>query len=406
VDLQQAGRDMGVTSIVTGHFLREGDHLEVTLEAVDAANDRSIWRDSVDVAASDKIAMRREITAKIREGLIPALGVRSAAFETDTRPRNEKAYDLFLRSISVPHDGPPNKEAMAMLEHSVELDPEYAPAWEALAYRYYFSSAYGDGGELMGKRSDSALERALALDPNLISASSALISNRTEEGETANTYAEASALVKRWPESAHAHFALSYVLRYAGFLEQAAQECETAAALDPGNYEFRSCAVVFMLLDKPQRAMDFVRLDPGSEWAARTAAEIFLRQGKLAEARESIQKTSASLLMGQELLSACFDSSRTSELKSIAKKTEAVAMAGSDAEPRYLVGTLLAHCGQIDAALRLLTSAAEQNYCAYTAMQTDPLLVKVRQRPEFPQLLSSGRLCQSRFLEQKHQSDH
>src|SRR2546427_7957645 len=33
-DLQQAGRDMGVTSIVTGHFLKEGEQLEITLEAV------------------------------------------------------------------------------------------------------------------------------------------------------------------------------------------------------------------------------------------------------------------------------------------------------------------------------------------------------------------------------------
>jgi serine/threonine protein kinase len=32
LDLQQAGREMGVTSIVTGHFLTEGDQLEVTLE--------------------------------------------------------------------------------------------------------------------------------------------------------------------------------------------------------------------------------------------------------------------------------------------------------------------------------------------------------------------------------------
>jgi len=35
LDLQQAGRDMGVTSIVTGHYLTEGSQLEVTLEAVD-----------------------------------------------------------------------------------------------------------------------------------------------------------------------------------------------------------------------------------------------------------------------------------------------------------------------------------------------------------------------------------
>ena len=37
VDLQKAGREMGVTSIVTGHYLTEGEQLEITLEAVDVA---------------------------------------------------------------------------------------------------------------------------------------------------------------------------------------------------------------------------------------------------------------------------------------------------------------------------------------------------------------------------------
>ena len=42
--------------------------------------------------------------------------------------------------------------------------------------RYYYDSAYGDGGDPMLKRSDSAMERALALDPNLIDAAAALTS--------------------------------------------------------------------------------------------------------------------------------------------------------------------------------------------------------------------------------------
>src|SRR3989441_411143 len=72
-DLQQAGRDMGVTSIVTGHFLKEGEQLEITLEAVDIASNRSVWRDTINAAASDRIAMREQITSRVRQGLVPAL---------------------------------------------------------------------------------------------------------------------------------------------------------------------------------------------------------------------------------------------------------------------------------------------------------------------------------------------
>jgi len=122
-------------------------------------------------------------------------------------------------------------------------------------------------------------------------------------------------------------------------------------------------------------------------------------QGKLAEARESIQGTSPSILMGRDLLQVCTDPSQSSKLESIAQKTEAITLAAPDAEPRYLVGSALAYCGQIEGAVRLLSSATERNYCAYSAMQSDPFLVKVRQRPEFPQLLSSAKRCQNKFVE-------
>ena len=406
LDLQQAGREMGVTSIVTGHYLTEGNQLEVTLEAVDVANNRSVWRETISVATSDKIAMREQITSRVRQGLVPVLGGSSASGEAGTRPKSEEAYDLYLRSIAVPHDVAPTRDAIAMLERAVGIDPTYAPAWEALGMRYYWDSAYGDGGETMLNRSDSAFERALALDPNLISAAGALITNQMDRGNIGRAYAQASALVKRRPESASAHFVLGYVLRYAGLLDDAARECDTALSLDRGNYQFRSCSWVFAQLGEPQRAMEFVRLDAGSEWAARQTAFILLGQGKLAEARQSIQRVSDAPLVGRDLLRVCLDPQQTSQLNRAVQKIEKAALAGVDAEPRYAFGTLLSYCGQKDAALRLLRSAIEHNYCAYQTLQSDPMLVKLRGTPEFSGLLSAAKECQNRFLTQRDQSPH
>jgi serine/threonine protein kinase len=406
VDLQQAGREMGVNSIVTGHYHAEGNQLEVTLEAVDVANNRSVWRDTINVAAWDKIAMREQITSRVRQGLVPVLGGLSASGEVGTRPKSEEAYDLYLRSIAVPRDVAPNKDAIAMLERAVSIDPSYAPAWEALGLRYYFDGSYGNGGEPAFERSDSATERALALDPDLISARSQLITNRAERGEIRSAYAEASALVKRRPHSAGAHFALGYVLRYAGLLDESAHECDTALALDRGNYQFRSCSWAFIQLGQPQRAMEFVRLDADSEWAARTTAFILIGQGKLGEARQTIQRMPDAPLMGRDLLQACLDPQRTSQVNRAARKMETASFAKLDAEPRYEFGALLSYCGQKDAALRLLRSAVEQNYCAYTALQTDPLLVKFRRTPEFSELLSAAKECQNAVLAQRDQSPH
>jgi eukaryotic-like serine/threonine-protein kinase len=406
VDLQQAGRDMGVASIVTGHYLNEGDQLVVTLEAVDVANNRSIWRDTIRVAASDKIAMRDQVTARVREGLVPVLGGLSDSGEAGTRPKSEEAYDLYLRSIALSHDVAPNKDAIAMLERAVGIDPNYAPVWDALGLRYYYSGAYGDGGLEMLKRSDFATERALALDPNLISAIAWSITKRTDRGDTALSYAQASALLQRRPNDAMAHFALSYVLRYAGLLDESGRECNTALALDRNNYQLRSCSGVYVQLGQPEQAMEFVRLDAGSEYAAMQAGTILLGEGKLAEARQAVQKASNSPLMGRDLIQSCVDPPHSAACDAAAQKVEATALAGVDVEPLYSVGALLAYCGQKDAALRSLHRAVEKNYCAYTALQKDPLLVKLRGTREFNELLSEAKQCRDKFLAQRDQPAH
>jgi len=193
-----------------------------------------------------------------------------------------------------------------MLERAVGMDPTYAQAWSALGLRYYFDATYSTGGEPMFQRSNTAYERALARDPNLIFAAGQLITNRVERGELGKAYEEAVALVKRRPESAQAHFTFGYVLRYAGMLEESTRECDTALALDPGNYQFRSCAWAFMELGKFDRAMDFVRLDAGSEWFASVMPSLLLREGKLAEAREAVKHMSAAPpFFHRDLLMAC-----------------------------------------------------------------------------------------------------
>ena len=161
-----------------------------------------------------------------------------------------------------------------------------------------------------------------------------------------------------------------------------------------------------MQLGEPQRAMEFVRLDAGSDWAARTNS--FYSSGPRQTGRGTTNDSEnvGRPLLGRDLLLACLDPQQTSQLDRAAKKSEAAALAGVDAEPRYFVGALLSYCGQKDAAVRLLRSAIEQNYCAYTALQSDPLLVKLRGTPEFRGLLSAAKECQNRFLAERDQSPH
>ena len=89
-----------MTDIVAGHYLKEGDQLQITLEAVDVENNLTKGRETLNVGAADMIAMRAEVTAKVRQGLVPALGAATDREDAGTRPRNEEAYDLHLRAAS------------------------------------------------------------------------------------------------------------------------------------------------------------------------------------------------------------------------------------------------------------------------------------------------------------------
>jgi eukaryotic-like serine/threonine-protein kinase len=410
VDLMQAGAEMHVTDIVTGHYLKEGNQLQITLEAVDVANNRTLWRDTMSVAAPDMIAMRSQITAKVQQGLVPALGVVTASTESSTRPKNEEAYDLYLRSLAIPHDPLPNKDALAMLERAVGLDANYAPAWGQLGLRYYWDSQYSNGGPASFQKSNTALERALALDPNLANAAGQFIANRVERSELGMAYKDATDLVKRQPGNAVAHFYLGYVLRYAGLLDESARECETAYSMDPGNFGFRSCSLTYLSMGNPQRAMDFLRLDAGSDWANRNVVRVFLAEGKLTDARQALQKVPPDRATS-EFWAACLNRqaaapSSHAETGLVGSEAVAVLESNPDPENRYLFAGDIAFCGEKTAALRLLKTAIDARYCAYQAIQKNPMFASLRSTPEFTQLLSSAKQCQDTFLAERAQLSH
>src|ERR1700747_2799854 len=266
-DFQKAGREMRVSSIVTGHFLKAGDQLQVTLEAIDVDTNQAVWRDTLTVAGQNMIAMREQVLSRIGSGLVPALRPAADTSQTGSQPKNEEAYDLFLRSTAVPHEPAPNKGPIRMLERAVGLDPTCAPAWDALGLRYYYDSQYAHGGEDAFDRSTTAHERATVLDPDLIPAAVNLTENHVERGELEKAYTEATELVKRRPDNGLAHHSLAYVLHYAGLLKEAQHECDTALVLDPSNYEFRSCARSFFLDGNDERAMVYLALDRGSTYS-------------------------------------------------------------------------------------------------------------------------------------------
>jgi len=406
LDPQQVGRELRVANILTGHFLKQGERLLITLEATDVNSDRLLWQTNFNVPSQDLIAMQEKLTTQARQGLLPILGASSGFIDTGTNPKNQEAYDLYLHSLALPHDPTPNKDAIAVLEHVVKTDPDYAPAWEQLGLRYYYDATFSDGGEGMFQHSNTSCERALGLDPNLIIAASQLITNRVERGELGKAYEEATALVKRRPDNALAHFTLGYVFRYAGMLEDSARECDNALALNPANYQLRSCAWAFMQLGRTERARDFLRLDTGSEWAAWVTPHLLLREGKINETREAAKQMSSNPRYHRDLMKACLQPQPPDNIDKIVQETEASTLAEADPEEWYHQGALLAYCGKKDAAFHMLGMAIQQNYCSYSNLLSDPLVRNLHRDRTFDGVLTAAHNCQTAIQPSGNTQNH
>jgi serine/threonine protein kinase len=397
IDLQQAGNEMHVGRIVTGHFQKVHDQLQLTMEAVDVADDRVLWQDNRSVPVEDLVAMREQVTSQVRQGLIPALGASNAG-DGGTRPSNEEAYDLYLRSVAIAHDGAQNRDAIRMLERSVGLDPSYAPAWSALGKRYYYEEEYSPGANGSMSRTEPALRRALALDPNLEDAAQQIVSLDADSGKLPLAYQVAKAMVDKRPQSGFAHFTLSYVLRYAGLAREAARECNDAMRLDPGNYQFRSCASVFFGLGQYDQGRAFLRLDAGSEWSNNAEVHALLREGKTQEALEQLHRIPESSFFHSRALAACYSNPRPADAEQLWAQAEKDVLAFHDPEPRFATAVHYNACRGNAFTARLLKSAMASGYCAYENLQTDPLLAGFRKSPEYPEVLAQAKQCQNKFL--------
>jgi len=400
VDPQHAGRELHAANVLTGHYMTQGDRLIITLDDVDTRFNRLVWQGTVTVPTANLLSLQQELASQVRQGLLPALGSQTAMLASTTQPHDATAYDLYLRGSALPHDPAPNSTAMTMLERSTELDPKFAPAWDALGLRYYYESQYSGAGKAEVQKSVAAYEKALSLDPNLISSSAHLIRLRAEAGETAKAYQQAADMVKRRPENAQAHFTLAYVYRYAGLLHDGATECDAALALDPGNYDFRSCSFVFFEQGNTQRALEYLNLDSGSDWTSSVFPAVLVREGKRDEARVAAMKISSRPVWNAGLLQACLKPVSQAEMHKLAVTAAPGLLAQRDPEFRYYHGSLLAWCGETEIAAQLIGSAIDQNYCSANALQDDPALAKLRQTPAFKALASRANECQARFTAQ------
>jgi DNA-binding winged helix-turn-helix (wHTH) protein/TolB-like protein len=403
VDVQKAARELRVADLITGHFLVAGENVEVTLEAVDAADNRVLWRATLRGTTRDLTEVQQQISARVQHGLIPALGVNTGPNASSNTSHNAQAYEFYLRAMS--HNDAPNsqdssfssenKTAIQLLQRAVALDPGYASAWAALGHFYYYEDARS--------RAKAALQRAVALDPSRIEAASDLINMESEEGDLNQAYDDIANLLHQRPDSGAVHLVHAYVLWYAGLLGEAESECEKTRSLDAGTQDLASCGHVFIALGKYDRAREYFHLVSGTEYEKSGQIEILLREGKEEEALKNLKSLPMTDDYGRRLLEPCLQHQPPPNGGVGAQKSRSIVMADYDPGIKYGLAAADSFCGHPEFAFRELRRAIEQSYCAYPQMETDPLLSKIRAMPEFAEIRSLGIACQQHFLAHRKQ---
>jgi eukaryotic-like serine/threonine-protein kinase len=399
IDPQQTGRSLSVADVITGNFRDSGGRIGITLEAINVEKNDVLWRDSVEVAGEDMIALRNELSNRIQSGLLPLLHA-APERRPSSRPANDEAYNLFLRASATSNDPQPNKEALTMLERAVALDSSYAPAWNALSTRAYFDAEYSDGGDRALERSEVAASRALSIDPDFVDPAKQLILMRTERGDLENAYVQARDLLRRHPENGDAHFTMGYIFRYAGLLKEAARECEAARAIDPHNSGWRSCSIIYRSLGDLPRARQYIQLDAGSAWSRTVMIYLAVREGDRAEMLRLAGSgpTNRTETPWLPMLRASLTGESPARVHQFAVAATEATLRLRDGEPMYVTSEVVAFVGEPELALRLLRRSVEMGFCPYPAMNTDPAFATMRGTPEFRQIRQMAIDNQARFL--------
>jgi serine/threonine protein kinase/TolB-like protein/tetratricopeptide (TPR) repeat protein len=392
------GQDLGVANVVAGQYLREGNQLRLTLEAIDVEGQSVVWRDSVLAGVEDLLTLRQAVSDTVLSGLMPTLDPGATAASAGTLPTSEEAYDHYLRSLAMSSDPAPNSEALALIQRSVELDPNFAPAWGELARRLHFLAMYGGGTSADVDRGIEAAQRALELDPELVEPQVRIIMTAIERGDLARAYQAANRLIEQFPRSGRVFFLRAYVLRYAGAIEQSVRDCDTALGLDPSNPSIRSCGITNYLAGRYDRAEQFLNLSPDNDFYYGNLAVVRMRQGQPEEALELGRQTSYTILAAAL---EPFLAGTTMEPEVLQREigfTDAL----NDVEQVHWNAGIFAYVGEHEVALDVLRRAIDGGYCSYPHMDTDPLFASLRGDSESAQgwteARAAGKACHERFL--------
>ena len=177
-NLRQVAKDLGVTNILEGSVRRVGNRVAVTVQLIDATQDRHIWANRYDRTLEDSLGLEGELAGEIAEALRATLTPQEKELIQRKPTENSSAYDLYLQGRQ--YELKPDtflqdyRTAEQLYVQAITLDPKFALAWVRLAETHARIFHFYEPIETWRKKARTEAETALQLQPSLGEAHHAL----------------------------------------------------------------------------------------------------------------------------------------------------------------------------------------------------------------------------------------
>ena len=265
VDLQRAGRELGVRFLVEGSVRRVGERIRITTQLIDAETGLHIWAERFDRPMGDLFEVQDEVVRTLVGTLVGRLQMSEVERARRKSPFNLAAYDLTLRGNALSWDDPVSAaEAKRAFERAIEIDPEYARPHSLLAtmlgreWRNDLS-----GSNVLLDRAFNLAQRAVELADNESTCHTALGYIHFERRHFDLALSHYQRGVEINPVNPWNQVDLGYLLSYIGRAEEALELLRSARRADPymgPRWYWRSLGVAQFVLRRYADALaDFDR---------------------------------------------------------------------------------------------------------------------------------------------------
>ena len=268
IDPREVGEELNVSAVLTAGFIHAGERFRVTAQLLDVASGDILWSDRIDTSASDIILVQDTIAQRIVEGL--RLELTHAEQENIAKPKTENATayeqylrgrDLFARFIFRTIAAEDCNAAIEHFQRAVELDPNFALAYDGLGASYVNRVFKGLGGAEDYERAEVAFNKALEIDPQLIEARMLMVFVYLWRGEKQKARDEVTRARREAPDEPVVHFVKATLHRLDGEYGRALRSYDRLVRLDPAAHVVASYnrAMVHMYMghfDEMKRQLD------------------------------------------------------------------------------------------------------------------------------------------------------